>query len=130
MANKKSRKKIIKRKTSNPRRKKKIIRKKKVIEVRPKNPERELAKALSDLNKIFGRKKLAKQFRIKIWQVSAYKNYRKRKLFDKKKRLKIMSFYKKLQEPRHGEDFQYNYKIVSKKKRLVPNIGLQTAENK
>lgn len=92
------------------------------------NPEKELAKALTDLNKIFTQKQLAKKFKIKSWQVSKYKKYKKRKSLPPTQRGKILRFYRKLQANRHGEDLRYFYKVTGKKRRLESSIKLPTTE--
>ena len=64
--------------------------KKKKIIARKVNLDRELATALTDLNKLFTRKELSKKFKIKDRQVSEFKHYRKkRKQLPLKKRGEI-----------------------------------------
>jgi len=90
--------------------------------------DRDLAKALTDLSKVIPQKELAKKFRIKKWHISVYKEHRRRKPFDKRKRKKILQFYSKLQEVEREEDFLYHYRVVTKKKRLIPSIKLPTSK--
>lgn len=113
-----------KRKKTLKKRGKILKRKREVLDKRKKNPERDLAKALYDLNKIFTSKELSRKFRIKPWQVSKYKKYRKRKPFNKKKRERILKFYDKLQRMEKGEDFRYHYRVITKKRRIVPSIKI------
>jgi len=112
------------------------------IDKRIRNPERDLAKALTDLNKIFTTKELAKKFGIKTWQVSRYKKYRKRKPFDKRKREQILKFYKDIIERKKGLDYKYGYRIIRgrvqpildydiiKVKELVDEIGVEKLAKK
>lgn len=110
------------------RKKKKRVGRKPVPQVRKKvNPERELAKALKDLGKIFPKKTLGRQFKIKPWQVSLYAKYKKRKPLPKKKQKAIMAFYKKLQRTKHHEDLRYAYS-VSRAGRITPVKWIPAAE--
>jgi len=81
--------------------------------------DKDLAKALTDLNKVFSATSLGKKFKIKPWKVYYYKRYRKRKPFPKKIKGKILRFYKKLRDRKKEEDLRYHYKVV-KRKRLKP----------
>jgi len=81
--------------------------------------DKDFAKALTDLNKVFSATILGKKFKIKPWKIYYYKRYRKRKPFSKTKRKKILRFYRKLIRRKEREDFRYHYK-VTKRKRIEP----------
>ena len=81
---------------------------------------RELAKALTDLSKIFTQKDLAKRFKLKPAQIRYYKRYRKVKPLAKRKRTPIISFYQKLLAKEKGEDRRYHYRVVRKRIKLAP----------
>lgn len=87
--------------------------------------DRKLAKALVDLTKILSQKELAKKFKIKKWQVAAYKQYKKRKPFNKKKRAAILRFYDKIKKAEKGEDLLYHYRVVAE--RIQPILALPTS---
>ena len=108
--------------------KKQAIRSRRPQVKKKENPEKKLAKALTDLTKIFPRKKLARQFRITPRQVSTYKNFRKRKPLSAKKRNAILRFYKKLQAANHYEDLRYSYRVSGPGRRLAPVKWIPTAE--
>ncbi len=90
------------------------------------NPDRELARAFTDLTRVFSKKELEKRFKITGHQISTYKRYRKRKPFESKKRRKVLLFYRKLQASKHNEKIRFNYDTRGKKRRLFASKGIPT----
>lgn len=79
---------------------------------RERKLDRKLAKALTDLNKIFSQEDLAKKFKLKKHQIRYYKQYRKRKPLSPKKREAIIRFWQKLKKQKKKETQQYHYRVV------------------
>lgn len=84
--------------------------------------QRQLARALTDLNRILTQKDIAKRFRITRGQVSRWKKYKKQTLPSKKKQDQIISFYWKLLATKKNEDIKYKY--VVQRRRIVPIMGI------
>lgn len=98
--------------------------------VKPKKkiaPQRTLAKALTDLNKLFTRKELSRKFKVKPNKVSLYKHYKKgrEKL---KSQDKILRFYRKLQSNKHNEKLKYFYRTVGQDRRIEPSRNIPAAK--
>jgi len=92
--------------------------------------DRKLAKALIDLNKIFPQEEIVKRFTIKKWRISAYKRYKKRKPFDKRKRRAILKFYDDILDKKPLQR-QYDYRVVKKRVRpIVDHIVIKTRDLK
>jgi len=87
--------------------------------------QRILAKALRDLNQFFSAKDLAKKFKIKPSQVYYYKQYRKRKPLDKRKREKIIEFWEYLKRAPKREDLIYHYKVRQGRLKPSPSVSFE-----
>ena len=98
--------------------------------VKPKKKiasQRTLAKALTDLNKLFTRKELSKKFKVKPGKISLYKRYKKGR-GNIKNQGKILRFYRKLQSNKHNEKLKYFYRTVGKDRRIEPSRNIPAAE--
>jgi hypothetical protein len=87
--------------------------------------DRQLAKALRDLNQFFTAKEISKKFKIKPWQVYSYKKYRKRKPLPKAKRDKIIEFWEYLKKASKREDLLYQYRVVKGRLKPSPSVSFE-----
>ena len=87
--------------------------------------QRILAKALRDLNQFFSAKELARKFKIKPSQVYYYKQYRKRKPLDEKKRKKIIEFWEYLKRAPKREDLIYHYRVRGGRLKPSPSVSFE-----
>lgn len=79
---------------------------------------RELAAAISDLNKIFTQSEIAERFNLKKWKVGKYKKYKKnRKPLPARKHRQIVEFYRKILNKR---EYHYKYDFRVSRGRIKP----------
>ncbi len=82
--------------------------------------DRDIARAVTDLNKILSQEEISKKFNIPKWKITPYKYKKKRKLrpLNEKTRKKILKFYNEVLASKDRANYRYSFRADRRKIRI------------